>query len=104
MKYKKGNSGNPKGKPKGAKNKVTLDLRKAITDFLTNNFNEVVTEWQKTKGKEKLTFYRDLLRYSVPMLQAIELTTDFDKMTDEQLDSIINELKNIVTNGQTTKN
>lgn len=86
--------GNP-GKPKGSLNRITKDLRKSITDFLEGHFEEVVKTWQKLPDKDKVNFYRDLLQYSVPRLQSTELKTDFDKLTDEQLDSILNELKTI---------
>jgi hypothetical protein len=93
MPYKKGESGNPQGRPKGAPNKATKDLRKAISDFLEGRFDEVVKTWEGLSGREKVAFYRDLLQYAVPKLQSTELKTDFDKMTDEQLDRIIEELK-----------
>ena len=33
------------------------------------------------------------LKYALPTLQAIQLQTNFDRMTDSDLDKIINELK-----------
>lgn len=84
--------GNP-GKPKGSQNRITKDIRQSITDFLEGHFDEVVRTWGKLSDRDKVNFYRDLLQYSVPRLQSTELKTDFDRMTDEQLDIIINELK-----------
>jgi len=68
--FEKGISGNPGGRPKGAKNRITADLRQSITDFLEGRFDEVVQTWGKLSDKDKLTFYRDLLQYVVPKLQA----------------------------------
>lgn len=91
--FKKGESGNPEGRPKGSVNKVTKPLRESITAFLDENFDEVVKMWQgMSPGRDKLNFFRDLLKYAVPQLQSTELKTDFDALTDEQLDHIINEL------------
>lgn len=104
MGLKKGQTNNRKGRTPGSLNKITKELRQSITEFLENNFDEVVSVWVKLEGKDKLNFYRDLLKFAVPTLQATELTTDFDKMTDDQLDRIINELKDIATNGQKRKN
>ncbi len=86
------------GRKQGVSNKVTADLRKSITDFLENNFDDIIRDWKKLSGKDKLNFYRDLLKFAVPTLQSTELKTDFEKMTDEQLDYIINELKNSISN------
>ncbi len=49
--------------------------------------------WQgMSPGRDKLNFFRDLLKYAVPQLQSTELKTDFDVLTDAQLDHIIDEL------------
>lgn len=92
MGLKKGQTNNSNGRPTGSINKLCKPLRQSITEFLENNFAEVVSEWSKLEGKDKLNFYRDLLKFAVPTLQATEFKTDFEKMTDEQLDKIINEL------------
>ena len=92
MGLKKGQTNNRKGRPTGSINKLCKPLRQSITEFLENNFDDVVSEWSKLEGKDKLNFYRDLLKFAVPTLQATEFKTDFEKMTDEQLDKIINEL------------
>jgi len=93
-------AGKPKGLPKtggrqrGGLNKLPRDLRQSITEFLQANFDEVVKEWEELENpRDKLNFYRDLLRYAVPVLQSTQLTTDFEKLTDEQLDYIIESLK-----------
>lgn len=95
MGLKKGQTNNSNGRPTGSINKLCKPLRQSITEFLENNFAEVVSEWSKLEGKDKLNFYRDLLKFAVPTLQATEFKTDFEKMTDEQLDRVINELTNI---------
>lgn len=103
-------AGKPKGLPKtggrqrGALNRVPRDLRQRITDFLNDNFDEVIRAWEKMDNpRERLSFYRDLLKYAVPALQSTQLTTDFEKLTDEQLDYIIENLK-ASQNEQTGKN
>jgi predicted SpoU family rRNA methylase len=88
----KGITNNREGRPLGALNKITKNLRGDITSFLENNFEEVIKEWQKLEGKEKLTFYRDLLQYAVPKLQSMEMQQipvndeiDINSMSTEEL-------------------
>ena len=77
------------GRQKGALNKVNTDLRQSITDFLQHNFNAVTKEWATLEGKDKLVFYRDLLKYAIPALQSTDMAMDFTKLSDEQLDHIM---------------
>jgi len=72
----KGQTNNPKGRPKGTPNRITGQLRDAITEFIEGNFNEVVLYWRKLEPKDKLNFYRDLLQYVVPKLASTEIKTN----------------------------
>jgi hypothetical protein len=94
MAFQKGLSGNPAGKPRGAKNRVHKLLRENIVDFLSDEFENVKKVYAKLSPRDKLRFYTDLMAYGIPKLQAMSLDVDFDKMTDEQLDEIIERLKN----------
>lgn len=90
----KGHTNNPNGRPKGTPNKVTTDLRQWITNFLEDNRKQIQKDWKALEPKERITLFEKLLKYSLPTLQATSLTTDFEKLTDEQLDTIIENLKN----------
>ncbi len=54
----------------------------------------IIAEWQKLEGKDKLSFYKDLLKYAVPTLSTMQLETEFDRLPDDQLDELINRIKN----------
>jgi hypothetical protein len=93
MPFKQGKSGNPEGKPMGAKNKIGLQLRETITDFLSENFEKIVEDFSSLKPRDRVKLYCDLLQYGLPKLQSVSLGFDFEKLTDEQLDEIIERLK-----------
>ncbi len=85
----KGMTNNPAGKPPGAKNKINAELRVMINDFLNNEFDTIKEDFKKLDPKDKLKFYTDLLNYGLPKLQATSLELDFEKMTESDLDLII---------------
>ena len=92
--FEKGKSGNAKGKPKGAVNKTTADLRQWITDFINDNKEQLQADWQSLDAKDRILMFEKLLKYALPTLQATSLATDFNAMTEEQLNQIINKLIN----------
>jgi hypothetical protein len=93
MPYKKGESGNLSGRPVGASNKSTNKLRDWITDFLDNNKERVREDWLLLEPKDRIVLFEKLLKYSLPTLQATTISTEFESMTDTDLDKIITELK-----------
>jgi hypothetical protein len=89
----KGMTNNPNGRPKGIPNKSTNDLRQWIADFIEGQREQIVMDWQQLEPKERLQMFEKLMRFVLPTLQATTLQTDFERMTDEQIDRIIEELK-----------
>jgi hypothetical protein len=81
MPFKKGISGNPEGKPKGARNEKTLQweaLGESIVGMQAENFNTYLQElWAKedTIDKQKAAdLYLKVLAYFKPMLSRAELS------------------------------
>lgn len=93
MKYEKGQSGNVNGRPQGVKNKDTARLREWVTNFLEENLEQLRADWKALEPRERFTMFEKLLKYSLPTLQATALTHDYERLTDEELDKIITELK-----------
>ncbi len=97
MKDTKFKPGNP-GKPKGAKNKVVFNIRSKVADFITDNWEAVQIEFSKLEPKDKLHFLEKLMSYSIPKLSSVAYTDETEKMidrlTDEELNNLVEELKN----------
>lgn len=89
----KGTTNNPNGRPKGVKNKVTTDMRAWITSFIEDQRKQLETDWKALEPKDRVQAFQQLLKYSLPTLQATSLTTNFDNMSDEDLDRIIEGIK-----------
>ena len=94
MPFEKGHSGNLIGRPKGSQNRRTKELRQAISAFLEDNFEKVVNDFHILSPRDKIKFYCDLLQYSLPKLQSVQLETEFDRLPEDQLDYLLNKLSN----------
>ena len=81
------------GRGAGTPNKLTKDLRELITQFLSDNWSKMENDFEALEPKDRILFYEKLLKYAVPQLQNTTLETQFENLTDEQLDYIINQLK-----------
>ena len=73
MGLKKGQTNNRNGRPTGSQNKITKELRELIKEFLDRNFKGVQKEYDKLDSKEKLYFYKDLLKYAIPTISTTQM-------------------------------
>lgn len=73
--FRPGESGNPNGKPKGAENKLTKEIRGKIALILNNNIDKVQTDLEQLEPKDRLTVLLQLMKFVTPQLKAIELDT-----------------------------
>ena len=71
MKYKKGVSGNPNGRPKGAKNKVTAALIERVEQLIANNFETLESDLRELEPRERVKAIISLLNYALPKRQSI---------------------------------
>ena len=80
------------GRAKGTPNKVTADLREWISDLLNNNKSVFETDLEKLEPQQRVAIFEKLLSYAIPKMQSVETKIDYNNLSDEQLNTIINEL------------
>ena len=78
--FKKGKSGNPNGRPKGAANKEVKELRERVKLLLDTNFDRIVEDIAQLEPKERVSAYLKLLEFALPKLKAIEAKIEGDTM------------------------
>ena len=86
MKFQKGISGNPNGRPKGALNKTTLSVRDILSKAHAKNFESIMLQIDEMTLKERLQFNRDILPYIAPKLQSLEVNESamtYDELVTE---------------------
>lgn len=101
--FKKGQSINPKGKAIGTKNKTSERLRLTISNFLELEFPTIRRDFKKLSPRDRAKLFVDLMPFAVAKLQAVSIDMDFNKMSEQQLDDIINELTKKAHEQQQTK-
>ena len=96
MSFKRGQSGNPEGRPAGSKNKVTEDIRELISEFINDNWQFVKKDFKTLDPEKRLYFFEKLLKYSIAPLQSISVQADIKKdletLSDEQLGELTDRL------------
>lgn len=66
MAQKKGQTGNPNGRPKGTPNKVTADLRTWINDILNDNRLQIENDLKCLEPYQRIAVFEKLLQYALP--------------------------------------
>lgn len=85
----KGKTNNPRGRPKGAKNKATENLKNIVEEFLKNNFKDLQRNYNLLSPKDKLLFIEKLLAYTLPKATN---NINVDILTENQIDNLINKI------------
>jgi hypothetical protein len=80
------------GRPRGVPNRITGNLRGWLTCFIEENRDQVKADWQILDPKDRIVLFEKLSKYSLPTLQSVRTNIEFEQLTDEQLDEIIERL------------
>ena len=88
-KFKKGESGNPRGRPPGQSQQVKA-LRVKIYDLVETNLETFQSEFNKLTGREKFQALDRLLKHLLPPPPSENL---LDGLSDQDLDRLISYLK-----------
>jgi hypothetical protein len=89
MTFKKGESGNPNGRPIGSENKSTNEIREMLKLFISSNMTDLQINYNLLSPKEKFSTLEKLLKYVIPTKVDNLITkapvSEFENWTDEEI-------------------
>ena len=94
----KGKTNNPNGRPKGTPNKITQDVRQWLSTVIDKNRRQMERDLKALEPKDRLQMLEKLMQYVIPRQQAVKAEVDIDTLTDDQLNTIINQLTKDIDN------
>lgn len=80
------------GRAAGTPNKVSGTLKEWLTSLIDKNRDQIEKDLQDLEPKERLQMIEKLMQYVIPKQAAQQVKLDFDNMTDEQLEQLVNEI------------
>lgn len=88
----KGKTNNPNGRPKGTPNKITADMRDWLSAVIDKNRKQMEKDLKRLEPKDRLQILEKMMQYVIPKQQAVSAEIDFNRLSDEQLDAVIDKL------------
>lgn len=80
------------GRAAGTPNKISGTLKEWLTSLIDKNREQIEKDLQNLEPKERLQIIERLMQYVIPKQAAQQVKLDFDSLTDEQLQQLVNEM------------
>ena len=80
------------GRQKGTQNKRSVNLKNTINGIVERQFETLESDLQGLDGRDKINFVLKLIEYILPKQR--EQKINFNDLTDQEIDSLIDRLKN----------
>ncbi len=89
------------GRQKGTPNKVTASVKDWLSELIDKNRRQMERDIKELEPRERLQVLEKLMQYVIPKQQAVSANVNIERLSDEQLDSLIEELTRGVSDGDT---
>lgn len=94
MPFKKGQSGNPKGRAKGKGNKVSGSLRQFVVDLIDGNREQIKADIAALEPRERIQALEKMMQYVIPKMERSVEDVRISRLSDEELTELA---QNILT-------
>ena len=71
MAQKKGQTGNPNGRPKGSKNRSTSEIKTAIQKLLDTNVSQMEADLQELSPQQRISVLLKMAEFVLPKVQSV---------------------------------
>lgn len=85
------------GRTKGTPNRISGTLKEWISSVIDKNRMQFEADIGELEPKDRVLLIEKLMQYIVPKQAAQKVDIDFDTLSDEQLQNIINKLTDGMT-------
>lgn len=109
MTFRKGQSGNPKGRPRNSRNKKTSELAELVRNIVGSNLERIQSDLSELSPPERVKAVTTLMGYVLPKKQAVSLATEREQeyklleellksAPDEAVDKIVERINKLRSN------
>lgn len=89
MALKKGDIINPNGRPKGAANKTTSEIRAAFQQLVSNNIDTLQSDLESMEPEKRVSYIIKLSEFILPRLQSLSFENQIE-LEYKQLEALLN--------------
>ena len=88
------------GRRAGTPNKATSSLRNWVRLFVTRNTKQMQSDLDALDPKDRLILLEKFMRYTIPQQQAVSAAVDLNRLSDDQLDQVVEQIAaNVIGDG-----
>ena len=89
------------GRRAGTPNKATSSLRNWVRLFVTRNTKQMQSDLDALDPRDRLILLEKFMRYTIPQQQAVSAAVDLNRLSDDQLDQVIEQIAaNVMEDGK----
>lgn len=100
--FKKGQTGNPKGRPRGSTSEKTRYIKEWALSLIGSNAQSMSENFKNLSSKEKWRVITQLLPYVLPKQTEARVKADvnFSQLSDEEVDNIVSQISTNILNDE----
>lgn len=88
------------GRQPGSPNKITTSLREWIAQLIDGNREQMVKDLRMLEPLDRLKMLEKLMAYVCPKQAAVQTNIKFERLTEEQLKGVVEELTRGLEDGE----